>query len=238
MTFLVFVLPTKKIVKEQKFLIWTHSSSSSSFLAHNFYGLVKDKRGKSCWEPWEQVVFTMHLALLAPFLLGPSSLHRAGHFQSHTLALSVALSWWAFSPLSMTFGIYLCPQLWIEQTGRISWHNLYQKQLDLSYLEPTTRANRMAHVQVCCMVTDEKGIISGEIQPSTMRMGDRSPLARGADYIPALPWLTALKKSWQSTLGKIPCNSKAGTSWNWWSHIPRKTSNEPNPKQHRPQKRK
>lgn len=125
---------------------------------------------------------------------GPASCTGLDIFRHTLRALSVALSWWAFSPLSMTFGIYLCPQLWIEQTGRISWHNLYQKQLDLSYPEPTTRANRMAHVQVCCTVTDEKGIISGEIQPSTMWVGDRSPLARRADYIPALPWLSALKK--------------------------------------------
>lgn len=52
LTLLVFVLPTKKIVKEQNFLIWTNFPSS--FLAHNFYGLVKDERGKACWEPWKQ----------------------------------------------------------------------------------------------------------------------------------------------------------------------------------------
>lgn len=52
----------------------------------------------------------------------------------------------------------------------------------------------MAPGQACCTLTDEKGIISEEIQPSTLWTGDRSPLARGADYIPGLPWLTAPKK--------------------------------------------
>lgn len=68
LTLLVFVLPTKKIVKGQNFLIWTNFSSF--FLAHNFYGLVKDERGKACWEPWEQVVLTVHLALMVLSFLG------------------------------------------------------------------------------------------------------------------------------------------------------------------------
>lgn len=153
------------------------------------------KWGKACWEPREQVVLTVHLTLLAPSSLGAQhpalgwtfSITHSGLCLKHLADEPSPLFPWHLAFIS-------CPQLWTEQTGRISWHNLYQKQPDLSYPEPTTRANRTAPGQVCCTLTDEKGIISEEIQPCTMWTGDRSPLARGADYIPVLPWLTAPKK--------------------------------------------